>query len=435
MRSAAHNQSRKAQASGRTRRVRVASPESRLVRLGVVYADSLRLTILTELWMREMSPSQFFDEVGGSSLNSVRKHFERLEKFSWLRRVRQRSEGPGRPEWVYRTTELAVIDEATWSEIPPSIRDAFTLQLMQQLSERLGLAMEAQTLQAHDDDQVFALSSPMALDESGWQQGLRILSDCLQSLEMEQTDAKVRLADQGRPPILMIVAMAGFESPMPNARLRPSRLPPSSLQTDPVVPWTIRLAKLFGDPISMSIVSKLNEKPMSPIQLEAAIGGASSQGFDRRCKLLVELGWAAQVPGTGGGDGTRRVLYRATSPAVEVDRGWAIIPERLRRGDTWTTYRQLCELVFDAVRFGTLNARIDRHLTWGTLLLDDLGRDQVVQTLRESVRSLTEVERAAKRRIDANTGGFPATFFVGGFVSPPLNKLPIWGDLEQLAPA
>ncbi len=431
MSSTASNQSGSSGPSARVRRVRISAEESRLVRLGVVYADSLRLTITTELWMREMSPRQFFEEVGGPSLDSVRKHFDKLVEFGWLRRVRKRSSGPGRPQWVYRTTELAVIDEATWAEIPFSIRDAFTLQLQQQLSERVGLALDARSLEARPDH-VFSLLSPFVLDEPGWKQGLEILDNCFRGLELEQTDAKIRLAEQGRPPILMIVALAGFESPPPGARLKSSQLlPPSTLSIDTRTPWTIRLAKVFGDPINLRIVWRLNEEALSPTQLEAAIGGASPQTFDRRCKLLMDLGWVTSLGGTN--DGTRRILYRATSPAVAPEQAWAIIPERLRAGASWTTYKRLCELVFQAVKHGTLNARDDRHLTWGTLLLDEPGWGQVTSTLREGVRSLKQLEEEAKRRVTTKKEEVMTTFFVGGFESPPLESLPLWGDLGDSA--
>lgn len=412
------------------RRVRIGTGESRLLRLGVVYADSLRLTIVTELWMREMSPKQFFDEVGGPSQESVRRHFETLWRYGWLRRVKTRSEPTGRPGWVYRTTEPAVIDEETWAEIPYSIRDAFTLQLTQQLSERLGLALKAGTL-ASGRDPVFSLLSPLVLDEAGWTQGLKILLDCFDSLELEQTDAKVRLAEQGRPPISMVVALAAFESPSSTARLRPGRsLPPSTLPMDTTIPWTIRLAKVFGDSINLSILWKLNEKAMSPTQLEAVIGGASSSAFDHRCKLLKDLGWITPLDKPAG-DGTRRVLYRATSPAVEVGQAWAIIPEALRAGGSWDTYRRLCELIFEAVKHGTFNERVERHLTWGPLLLDELGWEQVTRTLKRSVRLIADLERPAKRRIAAETKGMTATFFLGGFESPPLETLPVWGDFKK----
>lgn len=379
-----------------------------------------------------MSPKQFFEEIGGPSLDSVRKHFEKLTAYGWLRRVRQRSEGPGRPAYLYRTTEQAVIDEDTWAEIPRSIQDAFTLQLMQQLSERLGLALSAGSVEGEQDG-VFSLYYPVVLDEPGWEQGLKILGDCYHGLELEQTDAKVRLAHHGGGPILMVVAMAGFESPS-QTRAKGSAdrlLPPSDLSVDTQYPWTIRLAKLFGDPISLKIVQLLNEKALSPIQLEDAIGGASTQTFDRRCKLLVDLGWVKQVSDPRGGDGTRRILYRATSPAVESHQVWAMIPVSQRSGALWVTYRHLCELVFNAVEHGTLNARVDRHLTWGILLLDNLGRRQVTKVLKGCVRSLAKLERASKHRIGANTQGAPMTFFIGGFVSPPLEGLPAWGDLQR----
>ena len=64
-----------------------------LRRLSVVYAVELRQKIVTELYMREMSPKQFHAEFGGGSLSRVTKNFERLEQTGWLRRVR--TEGPG----------------------------------------------------------------------------------------------------------------------------------------------------------------------------------------------------------------------------------------------------------------------------------------------------------------------------------------------------
>jgi hypothetical protein len=64
-----------------------------LRRLSVVFAVELRQKIVTELYMREMSPKQFHGEFGGGSLSRVTKNFERLAETGWLRCVR--TEGPG----------------------------------------------------------------------------------------------------------------------------------------------------------------------------------------------------------------------------------------------------------------------------------------------------------------------------------------------------
>jgi DNA-binding transcriptional ArsR family regulator len=48
-----------------------------------VFADSLRIQILAELNMREMSPKQFFEEFGGGSIPRVSRAFEVLGRI-WL---------------------------------------------------------------------------------------------------------------------------------------------------------------------------------------------------------------------------------------------------------------------------------------------------------------------------------------------------------------
>jgi hypothetical protein len=431
MRSATNEQLGAAGARNLTSRVRLHTDESRLVRLGVAYADSLRLTIITELYMREMSAKQFFEEVGGPSFDSVRKHFARLAEYGWLRKVRKRSDGLGRPQDVYRATELAIVDDETWAEIPVSIRDAFTLQLMQQLSERVGLSLEAQRLTARDE--VLSLVSPLLLDDLGWKEVLMVLKHCFDSLEQEQTDAKTRIQIHEEPPILMTVALAAFELPHLSAsRKSASELPfPSASALDTQVPWTIRLAKVFGDPVSLKIVWALNDAPMSPSALHKLIGGATVQTFDRKCKNLTNLGWLTEVDRQTGGHrrGAQEVFYRATAPMASGEQIWASISPSLRSGEVWSTYQEFCLAAFEGVRHGTFNARTDRHLTWWTLVLDEIGWTQGAKALRACVQSISSIARAAEGRLLKDSArGAPFTSFVWGFESPPLDGLPTWGD-------
>jgi hypothetical protein len=50
----------------------VGAEASYLTRLGIVFAYPIRLIIVRELYMREMSPPQFFEEFGGGSVDKVR---------------------------------------------------------------------------------------------------------------------------------------------------------------------------------------------------------------------------------------------------------------------------------------------------------------------------------------------------------------------------
>ncbi|HEU4906728.1 MAG TPA: hypothetical protein VFT19_11540, partial [Solirubrobacterales bacterium] len=63
-------------------------PEAHLRRLAVVFSVALRLKIVGELYTREMSPKQFYEEFGGGSISRVTKNFQKLAEAGWLRHVR-----------------------------------------------------------------------------------------------------------------------------------------------------------------------------------------------------------------------------------------------------------------------------------------------------------------------------------------------------------
>jgi hypothetical protein len=167
---------------------------------------------------------------------------------------------------------------------------------------------------------------------------------------------------------------------------------------------------------------------MSVRQLEAEIGARQKQPeidrhvVDRKCKNLADLGWVASVDTP---EGERGVFYRATSPVVSPDQIWAAVPDEARSGKGWRIYRQFCECVFEAVRNGTCNIRDDRHLTWSPLMLDEVGWRQVTKMLRDCDSSLSKLQQA---RIAAKSDASYFSFFVGGFESPPLEEMPVWGD-------
>lgn len=75
--------------------VGIKSRAAHLRRLSVVFAIELRLKIVTELYMREMSPKQFHEEFGGGTLSRVTHNFEKLAEHGWLRYIR--SEGGPTP--------------------------------------------------------------------------------------------------------------------------------------------------------------------------------------------------------------------------------------------------------------------------------------------------------------------------------------------------
>ena len=417
--------------SAPTPRVRLSAEPSPLTRLAVVFADPIRLKMVTELYMQEMSPTAFYEAFGGGSATKVNRHFKQLAKHGWLRLVRKesgRGSRRGGTEHFYRATELAVFDLDTWSELPYSIRVAFSWRTFEQLAQRAGEALDAGTFDSRSDRHLSW--TPIVLDEMGWSQRIAAQDALFETLAQEQADAKTRLAKSGEVPMLVTVALAGFESPLvaeadegswlPDADLMPAANP--VMRLDSSMPFTMRLAKVFADPLNLKIVTELNIRAMSATQLWHQLGGDTTvSGLYRRIKMLAELGWLIKVDERTGGTrrGATEHFYRATGPATFDTHIWDSIPASARNGMSWRTLRQLFEKVTEAVQAGTLDARLNRHASWSLLLLDDLGWQQVVAALDLYFRQLFKAEEAAKARL-ARSGekAMLATFVLACFESP-----------------
>lgn len=410
-------------------RFRVGTEASYLTRLAVVYADPIRLVINRELYMREMSAPQFFAAFGGGSVDLVRWHFRTLTAYGWLRKVKtaEPTGVPGRPAHLYRATELALIDTETWETLPLSIRSVFSARTLDQLWEQIGRALKADTFDSRDDRHL--TWTPIVLDEQGWKERGQALADCFHSLRDEQADAKIRLQASGEKPILMTVALASFESPGRPSRgcveepatsgLPPLASPPPGF--DPAVPESKRIAKAFSDPVNLKIITELNLAARSATQLQARIGCASVFSFDRRCKMLAEMGWIVHVDTKTGGRrrGANEIFYRAVGPLYLDTETWGDVGEDAKRGASWTTLQQFREKVAEAMEARTFDRRPDRHLTWMPLLLDETGWHQVITLLEGFFRDLFPAQVEAKRRLAGSGGkGFLATYFIAGFESP-----------------
>lgn len=389
--------------------------QSYLERLGILYMEQIRMTIVTELHMREMGVRQFYETIGGTSYDSVRRHFLKLVDYGWLRRVRTEAVGRGRPEALYRSTELAVIDTETWRIIPISIRDALTVQLLLEQGGRLGEALGRGTADARRDG--VATFKIIEVDELGWCAAHDAVERCFQTLLQVQIDAKIRLDNSAEQPLLMVVNLAAFEAsgPAPDD----TSLPKAGAMSPPP-PWPQRIGKVFADRLDFAIIDELNRATMTPAQLHATLGGTSSQGFLRRCKRLTDLGWAVNIDTETGGalHGANVYLFRAAAPNVSESNIYDRIPAAARNGRSWDAFRPFIATSIGAVEAGSFNNRFDRHLTMSPLLVDEIGWTQVTRALRTFEKTLLRLEEFAGRRRGEGGGRFPAAFLVSSFQAP-----------------
>ncbi len=182
-------------------------------RIAKVLADPLRVKIVSELGMREMSPKQFHEQFGGGSLSRVSRAFEVLIEYGWLRQTKTETGGKrrGAVEHFYRATQSALLDEPTWRDVPGPVKDMFTKMIFETFAERVAQAVEAKTIDSRDDRHF--TWSPLTLDQQGWENVLARVNEVFYSLVEEQEDANARMAESGEEPIPMTVALAVFESP------------------------------------------------------------------------------------------------------------------------------------------------------------------------------------------------------------------------------
>jgi DNA-binding transcriptional ArsR family regulator len=402
---------------------------SPLTRLAIVYDYPLRTKIVTELYMREMSPKEFFDEFGGGSVSRVCRHFEKLAEYGWLMLVRTETGGKrrGAVEHFYRAPKLVVIGEETWAELPAPMRAAFAWISLEQLTEQVKAAIAADTFEARPDHHLTWM--PLLLDELGWKRVIAAVNEVFETVIEEQKRSKDRVAESGEIPALITVALSVFESPLQatdkDKWRHSSDFSPGTFKLEDGMDTTLffpmQLAKVLADPEALQILSELNLREMSPKQFFDEFGGGSMASVGRRFQKLAKAGWLKLVREERGGKrrGGTEHFYRAIGPAIIDQEDWSEMPASLKPTLTWKHFEQFREKVKEAIAAGTLGARTDQHLTWSVLLLDQLGWEEVTAVLHRQFESLFLEARSAESRM-ASSGEKPIQITVGlaAFESP-----------------
>jgi hypothetical protein len=190
-----------------------------MLRISKVFADPLRIKILAECCIREISPKQFFEEfkdwieLRAETMSRVARAFEILEEYEWLVQTRTETGGRrrGAVEHFYEATEPLILDGELWAEVPAPMKTLFSWRNLETFAHQVKEALVAGTLTAREDHHLTWM--PLLLDQQGWETVVGWLYAILHFLYEEQEDANARMAESGEEPIPMTVALAAFESP------------------------------------------------------------------------------------------------------------------------------------------------------------------------------------------------------------------------------
>jgi len=394
-----------------------------LRRLAVVFAVPIRLRIVNELYRREMSPKEFFEEFGGGSLSRVAQHFERLEKMGWLRLVHV--EGPGgkrrgRAESFYRATELAFCDRATFAALPPSLKIGFAWNTVREIAEQLRAALEVLTAPAQARPSLTA--TRLLVDREGWARISNRFGETFANQEEEQEDARRRVGHATEKLFRAGSMLVAFE--LPGGQGLQFGLAEGSYL---MVPFPVRVSKVLEDEVCLQILDESNHREISVPLFYKKYGkrfGLSKDAIRRRFEKLLKYGWLKVVGHKTGGRrrGATENFYRATGPALydEHENGpWANLPDSLAESADWQTFERLSEWAKAAMVDGTVTRNEETCLAWSILYLDEPGWERVVASLEELQAFVTEEQERAAARLE-KSGEEPIEMAValGAFDTP-----------------
>lgn len=403
----------------------VASPSNareRLRRLATVFTVELRMKIVVELYMREMSAKQFFNEFGGGSPARISQNFVALAKARWLRWLY--CDGPGEErrggvEHFYRATELPFMDAESWSLLPYSVRLTSSRNIFRHIAPRLREAIEGKSNAYRRSLTCIQYS----LDEEGWNRVIAAMRDRFARLYEEQADARHRCLLTGAELLRADVFLLGFQSS--GAMEIPAA---SSLLLEcphePLAPFSQRLAPILKDDVMLDIVWDLNRHETSVTQFYREIGGASKPGVSRRFKRLEGGAWIARGRSLTGGSrrSAREQFFRPTKPPLDDDDSYTdpvgVIGREKR--DEWSAFKGLCREIRQAMLSGALDARTDRILAWSLISLDRQGWESVFAEIESLQKLAAEEEKQAKLRM-VKSGEMPIemTLGLGAYEAPP----------------
>lgn len=177
----------------------------------------------------------------------------------------------------------------------------------------------------------------------------------------------------------------------------------------------VDLATALGNPWRFRIVYAATMGPVSPSQFVRDHGGEISN-ISRHFRNLTQWGYLTKVETVTGGvhRGATKSIYRATRRAhldMPASQG---LPQNLREGISNAVLGTFLDQVRAATDSGTLDADIERNLSWDVLELDLQAFRELSSQLDEVLARLPTLRSESSRRM-SKSGEQPIPTTVGLF--------------------
>ncbi|HYP55425.1 MAG TPA: winged helix-turn-helix domain-containing protein [Solirubrobacterales bacterium] len=203
---AAKGKTSKGRAKGKGKKGRPKGVNQQLVK---ALAHELRVEILTILNERMASPNELAKELN-EGLSQVSYHVKVLKDYDCIELVKTEPRR-GAVEHYYRASARPYLSDSDWRQLPDSVREGMSADLMQMVLDDVTAALEAGTVDAHKDRHMSR--TPLLLDAKGWKALGKLLGSTLEQVIEIQTESTDRLAGSEEAPMEVMVAMIGVETP------------------------------------------------------------------------------------------------------------------------------------------------------------------------------------------------------------------------------
>jgi DNA-binding transcriptional ArsR family regulator len=178
-----------------------------------------------------------------------------------------------------------------------------------------------------------------------------------------------------------------------------------------------RLVRALGHPVRVQSLIILNERVASPNEISKELGESVGH-VSYHIKVLKECE-CIELVDTAPRRGAMEHYYRATDRAFLNAEEWAALPDSIRPGLSASGLKTVFNDASAALLAGTFDKRIDRHLSWTPMIVDEEGWEELQAGLEGALEKVIEIQTASAARLTkADAPGIPVTVAVMGFEAP-----------------
>jgi len=191
-----------------------------------------------------------------------------------------------------------------------------------------------------------------------------------------------------------------------------------------------RLVRALGHPVRVQALIILNERVASPNEiskeLDQTVGHVSYH-----IKVLKECE-CIELVDTAPRRGAMEHYYRATDRAFLDASEWAALPSSIRPGLSASLMKTVFNDASAALMSGTFDKRVNRHLSWTPMLVDEQGWEELQVGLGVLLEKVFDIQASSAERLTAEDApGIPVTISMMCFealmsnerkVAPPKEK-------------